>query len=293
MERVTLLRRAGLVLCILALFAGCTTSNNVGNPQFTTNPVLTMSVGTINDPSGALTPGGTSLNIVAAFRNQTGTSAFSDPGTETLNGPGGATALPAGIFAYGFAPGSPAGQPPAYTPPNGTGFGYSLGFLPLGLPPTPGNYSITAAVHVNGAVATYHSNTATLPAAPTVLPNDAGGAYAANGSGGGTFTFAALPAGVTESVVYIMCNGASSGPDCAAGPGFTVASAEVVAGGTLAAVIPNGTLTSGSSYTAVVVGADYPLVEAGPPANKQAAPTLTGAAGSSDLTVASPIAITG
>ena len=295
--------RAGVVamLCFIAV-AGCSTNKNIATVSFTTHPTLTIAVGSINNAFGTLTDINTnvlpaqSLNLVAAFRNQNGVSAFNNPGTETLNGPGGATAI-GQIFSYGQTPGAngTAGMPTAYVPANATGSGYATGFIGTGLPLTPGNYILNASVPANGTNVAYSSNTAVLPAAPTVLGNDAGGSYAANGStGGGTFTFAAPPAGVTESVVFITCAAATAPPDpCAAGAGVPIVSGEVTTGVSNAVVFPAGTFVTGDAYNALVIGADYPLVEAGPPANASAAPTLVGANGTADITASALVGMTG
>src|SRR5579864_6893155 len=144
--------RAGLLalLCFGAV-AGCTTNKSGGAVSFTTKPTLTIAVGSLNDNFSTLAIGGVTLNLVAAFRNQNGVSAFINPGTETLNAPGGATAV-GKVFSYGQAPGAngTAGQPPAYSPVNQAGTGYATGYIPTGLSTTVGGYSMTAAVPVNG-----------------------------------------------------------------------------------------------------------------------------------------------
>jgi hypothetical protein len=106
-----------------------------------------------------------------------------------------------------------------------------------------------------------------------VLPVEATPTYTpgAPGSGGGTFAFAPL-AGVTESLITIEDANLN-----------IVASVEST--GTTAAV-PVGTLAPGT-YTAFVMGADYPLVESSPTGSKAQAPTIIGAGGTADLTVSS------
>ena len=106
--------------------------------------------------------------------------------------------------------------------------------------------------------------------AVTTLPAYPAATYVSAGNGGGTFTVSP-PAGVTESLIIIL-SGTSE-----------VASVETKS---TTAVLPAGTLTVGTAYTDYVVGADYPLVENGPPANTSQKPTLTtNANGTADLTV--------
>jgi hypothetical protein len=284
--------RLGLLtlICTVAV-VGCKTDTSPGN--ITAGPVaLEMSVGTLNDSAGTLTGGaGTYLNEVACFRGQFGASAFINPGTATLTGPGGLDASMGGIFSYGQSPGTNevGGFPPAYTPAsqNPSGLGYATGFMfpvnAMGLavfpppPPTSGNYGLGTIVSANGQNQRYGA-AATLPAAPTVLPDDAAPSYVSGGAtGGGTFNVT-KPAGVTETLVVVFISG-----------GAEVATAETK---TTSAVLPPGTLTPGDNYTAFAIGADYPLVEAGPPANTSIKPTLTGADGTSDLTVSGTTAFT-
>ncbi|MDQ6825496.1 MAG: hypothetical protein M3007_08565 [Candidatus Eremiobacteraeota bacterium] len=284
-----------MLLCVGAL-SGCKTNTNPGDVKFLP-PVMQLAVGTMNDSAATLNAAaGVYLNAVTTFRNSLGNSAFLSPGVATLTGPAAISVTLGSLFAYGQRPGSNGalGAPPAYVPPSTSGSGgYATGFILTGLtPPTPGSYTVVAPVTVNGQVQPWNAS-ATLPAAFTTLGNDGGAAYVASGGGGGTFTFAAPPAGVTESVVYVSCSTTTAPPDpCGAGPGFPVASAEVT-GATLTATLPAGTLVPGEVYNAFVIGADYPLFEAGPPANVQQAPTITGAGGTADLTVSPAFTITG
>ena len=292
--------RAGLLalLCVGAI-AGCKTNTSPGDIKFLP-PVMQLAVGTLNDNFGTLTgTAGVYLNAVTTFRNNLGNSAFINPGTGTLTGPGGINVNVGSLFAYGQGPGGNGvqGAPPAYSPPSSAG-GYATGFILTGVtPPVAGAYHVVSPVTVNGVVQPWNAS-ATLPAAFTTLGPDAGATYVRDASldGGGTFTFAAPPAGVTESVVYVVCltSAGAAGDPCGGTtpPGTPVASAEVT-GATLTATLPPGTLFTNDTYTCVVLGADYPLVEAGPPANHQQAPTLTGANGTSDLSASASFVITG
>ncbi|HXW50478.1 MAG TPA: hypothetical protein VEJ41_00690, partial [Candidatus Acidoferrales bacterium] len=119
---------------------------------------------------------------------------------------------------------------------------------------------------------------ATLPAVPTVLADEATPTYASGGAtGGGTFTVS-VPAGVTETIVEVYTN-----------TGVQVASAETK---TTSAVLPANTLVQGDDYIAFAIGADYPFVEAGPPTNTTIKPTLTGANGTTDMTVSGVLSFT-
>jgi len=272
--------RAGLLalLCVAAM-AGCKTNTNPGDIKFLP-PVIQLAVGTLNDSAATLTgAAGVYLNAVTTFRNNFGASAFLNPGTATLTGPGAISVTLGGLFSYGKSPGTNGvvGQPPAYVPPSTSAAGgYATGFILTGLtPPTSGGYTVVAPVTVNGQVQPWNAS-ATLPATPTILGAMPAPAYApVAGTGGGTFTVAP-PSGVTETLIVILSG--------------TTQVATVEAIGTTATV-PPGTLAAGS-YTAFAIGADYPLVEAGPPANVQQAPTITGAGGTADLTASGIVGIT-
>lgn len=291
--------RAGLLALLCAgAIAGCKTNTSPGDIKFVA-PVMQLSMGTLNDNFGTLTgAAGVYTNAVTTFRNTLGNSAFISPGSGTLNVPGGTTVTLGGLFAYGQAPGvnGVQGAPPTYSPPSTAG-GYATGFILTGItPPVTGKYLVVDPVTVNGVVQPWNAS-ATLPASFTTLGPEGAAAYVADGSGdgGGTFTFSAPPAGVTEQVVYVVCltsAGDPADPCGASGPGTPIASLEVT-GATLVGALPAGTLFSGDTYTCVVLGADYPLVEAGPPANTQSAPRLTGANGTSDLTASPSFVITG
>jgi hypothetical protein len=297
--------RAGLLaLLVLGTAWGCGTQTSPGD-IITGKVFPEMAVGTLNDSAGTISslnggPGaGTYANVVTSFRNNLGASAFQNPGNGFLHFPGAPALAVGGLFSYGQAPGVNGiqGMLPAYSPKQqAVGIpGYATGFLFTGQPPTPGTYSWSTVAIVNGQNQPYGAS-ATMPSSPTILGADAGGSYVAdvNGDGGGVFTFAAPPAGVVESVVYIyQCpTGAPPPPPCTGTNVIPVASAEVKMG-TSTATLPPGTLTSGVVYNAVVIGADYPFVEAGPPSNASSTPTLAGAGGTADLTASALLSITG
>src|SRR4029077_15455146 len=98
------------VLCLVSI-AGCTTNKSIANVTTNTNAKLQLAVGTINDSADTLGIGGTTLNVVTTFRNQFGNSAFKNPGSYTLTGPGGTIIAPNPanpcdeLFGYGDFPG--------------------------------------------------------------------------------------------------------------------------------------------------------------------------------------------
>ncbi|HEV3088958.1 MAG TPA: hypothetical protein VGX96_17225 [Candidatus Elarobacter sp.] len=199
------------------------------------------------------------------------------------------------------------GGPPAY--PNvrtGTypaGFvGYPQGFLTfaIGAPPA-GSYSLNVLVPAaNAASATFNASAAI--AAPAGLPPFAAPPSVTEdpAAGGGLTVSFVAPAGVTESIVDIVDigpNAAGSGSNPAAPVFYTLVArgsgAQVVTlPPNLGPVAPNGSaspsILPGDNYVVSVIGADYPLFEAGPPANTAATPTISGANGQADLTFAPP-----
>jgi hypothetical protein len=200
------------------------------------------------------------------------------------------------------------GGPPAYpntrtgTYPSGF-VGYPQGFLTfaIGVPPA-GMYTMNVLVPAaNAASATFNASaTIAIPsglpafAAPPTVTEDA------NGDGGLTVAFVAPP-GVTESVVDIVDigpNAAASGSNPAAPIFYTVVAhgsgaQSVTLPPNLGPVAPSGSaspsIVPGDDYAVQVIGADYPLFEAGPPVNTGATPTIAGANGQADITFA-PIA---
>ena len=278
--------RAGALALVLLGAVGCTTQTSPGD-IITGKVFLQMAVGTLNDsagtisslvpPSGGAGPG-TFLNVVTSFRNNLGASAFQSPGNGFVHVPGGGSIQIGGsltpchqLFSYGQGPGcnGVVGMPPAYVPASQVG-GYATGFIYTGAPATSGTYSVSTVVVVNNQNQPYGA-TATLPASPVVLANEAAPVYTSGGaSGGGTFAVT-VPAGVTETVVVVF--------DSA---GNQVATTMTKGA---SAVLPAGTLAPGPGYSAFAIGADYPFVESGPPASAATTPTLPGAGGTADLTV--------
>lgn len=277
--------RAGLLgLLVLGAAWGCGTQTSPGD-IITGRVFPEMAVGTLNDSAGTISllattvsAPGTYANVVTSFRNNLGASAFQHPGNGFVHFPAAPALAVGGLFSYGQAPGvnGVVGQPPAYVPASAVG-GYATGYIFTGVAPTPGTYSWSTVVVVNGQNQPYGAS-ATLPASPLVLGVEAAPIYASGGAtGGGTFTVV-VPANVTETIVVVSL-----------ATGGQVATA--MTRGTTA-VLPPGTLTPGTAYTAFAIGADYPFVEAGPPASTAPTPTLTGGGGTADLTVSGTAAFT-
>jgi hypothetical protein len=302
------------LLCLVAV-AGCTTNKSIANitmPRST----LVMSVGTINDSAGTLGIGGTSLNVVTSFRNANGASAYENPGSFSLTGPGGSIVSASGgstcpdpsfstdeLFSYGLGPTCVTdadgnflwGMPPTYNPPDALG-GYSLGFFPTDAAPTSGGYTLQTKVPVNGGNLTYNAS-ATLPASPIVLPDATGvTGFVSDGLGGGTFTIGnpakprdkakhVRPFGVSNPITEYLIIVISGGTVATVETSNT--SATITGSGTACPGGPGAPIPCGP-FSAYVIGADYPMVEAGPPANTSVSPSLAGPGGTSDITV-SPV----
>ncbi|MDQ2817837.1 MAG: hypothetical protein M3T49_06450 [Candidatus Eremiobacteraeota bacterium] len=280
----------------------CTTSTSIGNVQYApTKATLGFAVGTLNDAAGALTLVATGssipgqyLNSVATLRNPSGHSAFPDSGSATLTAPGGTSYTTGNLYSYGQAPQSNGvlGLPPTYAA-NGNGIGYSTGFLlpssggsPLFPPPLSGLYMLSLAVPVNGSTIPY-SASATLPPNPKVL-GPVALTFTSDGAGGGT-SFVTFAPGMTEALVAVYADNSSAGaPPCTA-IGAQAASLEQTGP---SATLSSGTLSVGSAYCALALGADYPLVEAGPPFSNAANPAIVGPNGTADLTASALFAFT-
>ena len=194
---------------------------------------------------------------------------FSSDPVDYLMGPPAVPFFNDGTFPSGFA-------------------GYSPGFTDFEMAPVAGQYSL--AVHVaaqNASPITYNA-TATLSATGGLGPITVTDFTSSGGGGTGHVT---VPAGVTETLVFIE--------DVEAGLYYTVG--PLTGTGTVAFTLPgtlgpctgsgcqNGasatpSLTAGDDVFVSAVGFDYPAFEAAPPGNKQQKPTIAGANGQADLT---------
>lgn len=267
------------LIAVTALLAasGCTTfgTQTTTAPITTnTNAVLQLAVGTLNNAYGLLGTSGTFLNVMTSFRNSTGTSAFPSPGDATLTGPSSLDASLGTLWSYGQAAGvnGTLGEPPAFAPQNDIG-GYSTGYILTSAPDTPGTYMVSTTVAFDGGSKTFTAS-ASLPNAPTVLPNEPLPTWVTDSRGGGTFTMT-NPSGVTESLIFIQAfNGAYVGDVELKSPATSVS-------------VPDGTLTVGTTYYVFCIGADFPLIESAPPNSHSERPALTGSGGTADITASS------
>jgi hypothetical protein len=169
------------------------------------------------------------------------------------------------------------GVPPAFQANTTGGFlGYNPGFVYFAAQAVSGAYALNVTIPTSAgssqAAYTYHA-AATLNAAK-VLPALTAPAFADDGAGGGTLTVGAFPAGVTSELIEITdedSGGTATFNPAGAGP----------------QTVPDGTLTSGDSYSIAAVGFDYSWFADAAPLNGQQAPPLPAQA---DLTVAYPTA---
>ena len=178
-----------------------------------------------------------------------------------------------------------------------TGFaGYSPGFTAFELTPVSGQYTLSVLAAARNAPQVTYTGTATLNAA-TVLGAITVNSTKAGAPAGGLTGIAGVPAGVTETEVYVVVVKSS-------GTQYFYTVGPLAGTGALAWTLPgnlgpcNGsncqsgagataTLATSDTYFVAAVGFDYPAFEAGPPGNTQQTPVLTGGAGQTDLTISS------
>jgi hypothetical protein len=174
--------------------------------------------------------------------------------------------------------------------------GYSPGFTAVEIAPIAGAYSLSVKVAAqNAAPYTYNRNatlstTTALAAIPTPT-------FTEDGTGGGTGTVT-IPAGVTETMVYIV-----DAP--VGGTAVFYAIGPIMAAGAQPFALPdnlgpcagvgcqngagaNQSIHSGDSYFVSAVGFDYPAFQSAPPNNASQTPSITGANGQADITM-SPV----
>jgi len=189
------------------------------------------------------------------------------------------------------------GGPPAYPFfQDGTqspGFlGYPSGFTIFeGATPVAGTYNLNLTIPGNTkATATSVTASGTL-ASTALLPVMPAPTFTEDGLGGGTISVA-VPAGVTETLVYVVDVNPNQ-------PNFYTV--ELTGSGTLTATLgdtlgPQGANTiappsggiPGDPYFVYAVGFDYPAFEAAPPTNRSATPVIAGANGQADVTLSLP-----
>jgi len=186
------------------------------------------------------------------------------------------------------------GGPPAYPQVrNGTfppGFiGYTQGFTAFSATPVAGTYVLHVTVATANAPSASAQATATL-ASTTGLPAiTTAPVFTEDGAGGGTVTIVTAP-GATETMVDIF--------DDSVGTYYSLLLPG--GGGTQSATLPDNlgpqstatpmsaSIPTGDVYEVTAFSVDYPLFEAGPPQNTQAAPVISGANGQADISF-SPI----
>jgi hypothetical protein len=185
-------------------------------------------------------------------------------------------------FKYGGSPNSIVGS---QSVPAGTA-GVSEGIDVFeAVAPVVGNYQLSVVIPANTGTVTQTKSLAL--AAVTCIPQAATPAFVPDGAGGGTLAFV-MPAGATEAFVAITDFGPDSAPGTTAPIYYTI---EATASGTL--TLPDNIAYGGAPSTATgddvvvqVVAFDYdaygmsPLNSSGNPS-----PTITGAAGTDDLSV--------
>jgi len=301
-----------------ANYAGTAALNTVATFRQISNG---LSATLLNTPS-IVGPAGFTVPAVASAGNDGGTNSITAT-SQTLPG---ITPAPTtfgqsiGVFAYGFAPlnsttngpPNPGGfsrQPfysasqirPVLGPPATPDFhdgntassfvGYPSGFASFaGVALVPGTYTLNVLVPSADPKLVSNLTAAGTLTSTALLPTFAAPTFASDGAGGGTVGVV-VPAGVTETIVYVR--------DLTAG-GSLYYSYLVSGTGPQTVVIPDlkgpstpkggatQTLTPGDSIFVTAVGFDYPAFEAAPPGNVSATPTIVGANGQADLT-ASPV----
>jgi len=210
--------------------------------------------------------------------------------------------------AAGFTARSYKGGPPAYPQERnglsggGTAFiGFPQGFLTLNTAAVAGTYNLAINVTDSVGNSTNFAASATLTGTAGLPPYGAPTSVVEDGAGGLTVNFVA-PAGVTETVVDIQDLNYCFATIGVAGLGSVWYSIVVQGSGAQSAVLPSTlgptgssagacgstsgpSILAGDTYGVFLVGADYPLFEAGPPQNVAQTPTLVGAAGQADITI--------
>jgi len=206
------------------------------------------------------------------------------------------------------------GGPPAY--PNvrdGTfpsGFtGYGMGFTTFAMTPAIGVYRLTVDIPSVGALTASTSLTAVSGSA--FLPTLAPPTFTPDGNGGGTIgNLGSIVPPMTEAFAIVLNSSGKCFPGAASGTSATYTVQIPV--GALAATLPgnlgpsagggashsictatepasakfnaqSGT-TGGDKYSVYLVGADYPLFEAGYPGNTTITPAIVGSNGQADIT---------
>lgn len=175
-----------------------------------------------------------------------------------------------------------------------TGFaGYSPGFTVFEVAPAGGQYSLSVLVPAANTKPVTYTKTATLASTAALGPISV--AISGETPAGGLSGSVSVPAGVTETEVFVV--DATSGHYYTAGPITGTGTQPWSIPGNLGSCNGKGcqsgsaatpSFASGDAYFVAAVGYDYPAFEAGPPGNTSLTPTIAGSNGQADLTM-SPV----
>ncbi len=173
-----------------------------------------------------------------------------------------------------------------------TGFaGYLPGFTTFEVTPVAGQYALSVNVAAQNAQPATYNASATLGSTAALGPIS----VTFTGAGGGGSGQVSVPAGVTETEIFIVDGDRdlyyTVGP--LTGTGVINYALPATLGPCSGANCQTGSnatpsIKSGDTVFVAAVGYDYPAFEAGPPGNTQLKPIITGPNGQADLT-ASPI----
>jgi len=261
------------------------TNTDVGTGSITgtsqTLPGTSFPVTTFNQSGGVFAYGFAPLNSTQNGSNVTGITAtgyyrepfYSTPQIRPLIGP---PAVP--NFQDGLTPGGFSGYPSGFT-----------SFANVAL--VPGTYTLnvtfpSADPKFGGSVTASAALTSTA-----LLPNYPAPTFVGDGAGGGTVGLV-VPAGLTETIVYIRDFNPNIGSTfysyVVKGSGVQTVAVSGTLGAKSATGVQAPSFTTGDTVYTTAVGFDYPAFEAAPPANTQQTPIIVGGSGQADLTV-SPI----
>lgn len=274
---------------------------DAGTHTVSSSPQVPPNATAVNSTLGTFT-GAFSYGFAPLNSDQQGLTAYypGNPNQALGNGFVGSQ-LDANVGWWELPIGAPAGQQDAFLlgPPavpffnNGTfpvNFsGYSPGFTLFQIPPVAGTYTETVNVVAANAPSTSFTASGTLA---NVTPLGAPSVSAVAENGGGFTGTVTVPAGATETIVFIWDTTSnmyfSVGPIAGTGAhAFTLPATlgKCSGGGCQSGSNATPSLAAGDQYVIAPVSFDYPAFEAGPPANTSPTPTLTGAAGQTDLSI--------
>jgi hypothetical protein len=172
--------------------------------------------------------------------------------------------------------------------------GYSPGITVFETAPVAGSYNLSVAVTPQNAAATTYTASANLASAAPALGPMPVPVFTSDATGGGSGTVV-VPAGVTETMVYIA--DAKNGDFYSVGPLKGTGTVSYALPDTLGPCHGSGcqsgktatqSISTGDTYFVSAIGYDYPAFEASPPGNTAQKPTIAGANGQADITM-SPV----